>query len=99
MNPFLRIVCLFSLVCGLLAGCAPQPGTSPSDAGQQPASGEPQNPALPFSEEDDSQATFVDDIEDTPGELPALGSITFTVDTAHQPAASSCPTAPGWSCR
>lgn len=84
MNPFLRIVCLFSLVCGLLAGCAPQPGTSPSDAGQQPASGEPQNPALPFSEEDDSQATFVDDIEDTPGELPALGSITFIVDTAHQ---------------
>ncbi len=90
-NPIFRYPFILILALNLLGGCAPpgELGQSLPVASQEPVSSEVQGAVLLIPDDrasdGEGEARFVDGpVEDVLGELPALGSITFTVDAAHQ---------------
>lgn len=89
--PFFRKLLILILVFNLLVGCVPpaEPGPAVPEASQEPVSSDVQDaaPTAPFEDVADGgeEVRFVDGpVEDLLGELPSLGSITFTIDSAHQ---------------
>lgn len=98
--PFSHMIVTVLSVLSLLSACVPggsiEQSASSHEASAATPGSEVAQPSGVVSAGDEGEARFVDGpMEDVLGDLPALGSMTFTLDATHQASGEFTPGGPG----